>query len=79
MLQSIAIILEIIIVVVALYAAQTKKKKFAYGFALTFAIYVIFDTARQFNLSISQDLLHVLFLVASISALWSMWQLYKSK
>ncbi|HRN96658.1 MAG TPA: hypothetical protein PLD54_04385 [Candidatus Levybacteria bacterium] len=79
MLQNIAIILEVAVVVIALLAAQSKKKKFAYGFALTFAIYVVFDAARQFNLGISQDTLHFLFLIATLSALWSVWQLYKLK
>lgn len=65
--------------VIAFLAAQSKKKKFAYGFAFTFAVYVIFDAARQYNLAISPELLHGIFLVATISALWSMWQLYKSK
>ncbi len=79
MLQFIAILLEIAIVLVAVLAARAKKKTFAYGFALTFALYVLFDTARQFDLAISQDLLHSLFLIATLSALWSMWQLYKEK
>lgn len=79
MIELLSIILEISIVVIALFAAQAKKKKYAYGFALTFGIYVLFDSARHFNLTISSDILDLLFLVATISALWSMWRLYKSK
>ncbi len=78
-MQMLAIILEVLIVIVALKAAQFKKTKFAYGFVLTFGLYVLFDSARQFNLPIPQDLLHILFFIATVSALWTVWQLSQLK
>lgn len=78
-MQILSILVEIIIVIVAIKTAQLKKKSYAYGFAVTFAIYVIFDSVREFRVQVPQSLLDILFLIATVSALWAMWKLYKSK
>ena len=78
MIEIISIIIEVVIVITALVLAITKRKTYGYGFALTFAIYVLFDSNRQFGLEIPQATLDVLFLAASISALWSILLVYRS-
>lgn len=79
MIETISIVLEVIVVVVALLIAKSKRKMYGYGLALTFAIYVLFDSAREFNLEIPEQTLNLLFLVASISALWSLVQIYRGR
>lgn len=75
LLQYASIILEAAIVVIALLAAATKKKTFAYGFALTFAIYVFYDLAKLVPLSVPDAVLYPLFFVATVSALWAIWKI----
>ncbi len=72
----ISIILEATVALLALLAAW-KGRRYAYGFALTFAIYVFYDAARLAQLNVQAGILSVLFLVATISAVIGAWGLYE--
>ena len=76
-LQPVSIILEAIIVIVAIAIAVRKKKCYGCGFALTFAIYVYYDSAKYFGWGALSAWLYPLFFVATVSALFSMISLYK--
>lgn len=78
-MQFLAIIIEVLVVIVSLMAAQAKKRRFVYGFAYTYSVYVLFDAARYFSLNINHNVLDILFLSASLTALWAIWQLYKTR
>ena len=78
-LHLISILLEAVIVVIALLLAVGRKRLYGYGFALTFAIYVVYDLANQFHFAIAQNLLILVFFVATLSALISIWTLYRSE
>jgi len=74
-----SILLEAIIVIVSANAFLSKKKKYAIGLALTFAIYVFYDSVRLLNITIDPLIKEGCFLVATLAALWAVWKLYKSK
>ncbi|HQT44421.1 MAG TPA: hypothetical protein PLO51_00425 [Candidatus Micrarchaeota archaeon] len=78
-LQLVSIILEAAIVVLCLLAAFSREKQFMLGFALTFAIYVFYDAANLFTVSVPGLLLEGAFFIATLSALWSAWQVYGGK
>jgi hypothetical protein len=67
-IQIISIILEAIIVIFCLATAIIKNRLFAYGFALTFFVYVFYDSVNYFGLPISSDFLYILFFLATVSA-----------
>ncbi|MFH1365108.1 MAG: hypothetical protein ABIH28_00800 [archaeon] len=67
--QIISIFLEAIIAIFCLLAAIQRKKLFAYGFALTFLIYVFYDSVRYFNLPVSLNVLYFSFFLSTVSAL----------
>jgi hypothetical protein len=67
-LQLISIILEAIILIFCLFTAIQRKKLFAYGFALTFFVYVFYDSVRFFSLPVSESVLYVSFFLATVSA-----------
>jgi len=73
-----AIVVECAVAVVAVLGAL-KGRPHLYGFALTFAIYVLYDLGRLLHWNVSEGILSVLFLVASLSALVAAWGLYKEK
>ena len=73
-----AIIVECAVAVVAVLGAL-KGRPHLYGFALTFAIYVLYDVGRLLHWNVGEGVLSVLFLVASLSALVAVWGLYKEK
>lgn len=78
-LQTVSIFLELIIVLIALKLAISKKRLAGYGFALTFGIYVFYDAVKFYNYTIDGQLLQILFFVATLSALSSILLIYKNK
>jgi len=58
-----------------LYGAIKKRAICAYGMALTFSIYVVYDSAKFFNWNMSGNILTVMFFIASLSALWAVWKM----
>jgi hypothetical protein len=72
------LLFEVAVAVIATLAAA-KGRPYLYGFALTFAIYVLYDLGRLLGWNVEQGILSVLFLVASASALYAVWGLYREK
>jgi hypothetical protein len=73
-----AIIVECAVAVVAILGA-IKGRPHLYGFAFTFAIYVLYDLARLLDWNVGEGVISVLFLLASVSALVAVWGLYREK
>lgn len=69
--QVISIVLELVVAVFCLLAAVQRKRMFAYGFALTFFIYVFYDSARYFSLPVSSEILYFGFFISTVSALFA--------
>ncbi len=78
-LQLVSIAIEAAILILCLMAVFQRKKQFMLGFALTFGIYVFYDAAKLFAVSVPEMLLEGIFFIATLSALWSAWQIYNSK
>lgn len=74
----ISIILEATIAVVAILAARDGRP-YMYGLAFTFGVYVLYDLARLLRWDVEGPLLSGLFLIATASALASVWMLYKDR
>ena len=79
MLHGVSILLELVATAVGVLIAIGKKKAYGWCLALTFAIYVFYDTAGYLSLSISQPVMHLLFFVATVSVVWAIWQIYTEK
>lgn len=75
-LQPISILIELLIFGIGIGIAVTKKKTYGWFIALTFGIYVVYDISKATGTLLPEDLLAVIFLVASISMLWAAWTLY---
>jgi hypothetical protein len=75
-LQFVSIALEVVIAVIFVLIAL-RGRHFMLGLALTFAIYVFYDLARQFAWDISPAVLVGGFFVATVSALYSAVKLYR--
>lgn len=78
-LQMISILLELTVTILGVLIALEKKKSYGWCIALTFAIYVIYDTSRLLAIAIPEDLLRILFFIATISILFGVWQIYNLK
>lgn len=78
-IQYISIFIELLVAIAGLFIVFNKKKNYGWGFFITFSIYVFYDVARLLNLSISNNILYFSFFIASLSALWTVWEVYKRK
>jgi len=67
----VSIFLEFVIAVLALIIAF-RKRPYMLGFAITFGIYVYYDLARLYAWAVSEAVLSVAFLIATLAALVSM-------
>jgi hypothetical protein len=78
-IQYISIAIEMLISIMGLIIVFQKKKLYGLGISLTFAIYVFYDFARLLSWNISQDILYFSFFIATVSALWAVFNIYKDK
>lgn len=76
-LPVVSIILEALIAVLALVTA-VRGRSYMLGLTLTFGIYVYYDLARLYEWSVSESLLSVVFLIATLSALVSIIGIFKT-
>jgi hypothetical protein len=77
-LLVVSIALEVAVAALAALAASRGCPYF-YGLALTFGMYVLYDLGRLLGWNVERGLLSILFLVASASALYAVWGLYRDK
>lgn len=73
-----SIALEVAVAVIAAIAAM-KGRPYLYGLAFTFAVYVLHDSGRLLGWNVEAGVLSVLFLLASASALYAVWGIYREE
>jgi hypothetical protein len=79
LLQTLAVLVEIAITAVTVLIAIQYKKTYAWFIAGTFALFVLFDIFRIYDLPVSADLHGLVFLVACCLMLYAVWLLYGEK
>jgi hypothetical protein len=77
-LQIISIALEVLIALLALRTA-IRGQFYMVGLAFTFSVYVFYDLARHYTLSVPAEVLSILFFAATLSALYSVWCIYRRR
>lgn len=75
-LHYVSIVLEFVIAVMAVMSA-VKGRSYMYGLAFTFLVYVVWDLSDMYAFGIPGAALTVLFFLATLSAMWSVWSIYK--
>lgn len=78
-LQYLSILIEAAVAIIGLLIVFKKKKNYGWGIFLTFAIYVFYDFAKLVNYNINSDILYGIFFIASLSALWAVWMIFKER
>ena len=77
LLQPVSIAIEAILVIIGLGIAVQKKRCYGWFIAITFGIYVVYDTMHFIGVQVSLDILSVIFFIATLSILIGIWQLYR--
>ncbi|WAC05431.1 MAG: hypothetical protein OS112_02015 [Methanoregula sp.] len=72
-LQVLSVLIEIIVAIAGVRLATKGKKVYGWFISLTFALYVVFDLSRLELLPKSEAVISPLFLIASLSILYSVW------
>jgi len=78
-MQFISIFIEALIAFLGLLIVFRKKKVYGWGIFITFGIYVFYDAFKLLEWPISSLALSIMFFIATISALASVWAIYKEK
>jgi len=78
MLLTLSIAIEVAVAVIAVLAAL-KGRPHLYASPSPFAVYVLYDLGRLLGWHAEGGILSVLFLLASASALYAVWGLYKER
>ena len=68
--------IEVLVAIVGISLAIRKKKYYGWLIALTFAIYVFYDTIRTIPDLLPPVFLSVIFLVASASIFVAVWEMF---
>ena len=77
-LQELSILLEVCVAVLFILAARGKGTRSPYTYlAVTFGIYVWYDLARLLSWQVSASTTQIAFFIATISALYAAWRIYK--
>ena len=76
-IQYFSIVIEFLIAVMGLMIVFKKKKIYGWGIFATFGIYVFYDFAKLLNWNISSNILYGLFFIATLSAWWAVFKIYK--
>ena len=79
LLQTLAVLVECSITLIAVLIAVQNKKIYGWFIAATFALYVLFDIIRIFAFPVSADLHSVLLFIACACMLGAVWLLYNEK
>ena len=78
-LPYLSIALEALVVVLGILIATQNKKNYGWGIALTFAIYIFYDSVRAAQIAVSETVLYSILAIASFSTLWAVYKIYRGK
>jgi hypothetical protein len=77
-LHLVSIVIEVAIAILALLAVL-KGKTYMCGFAIAYAMYVVYDLSRHYGWDIDGGVQTFLFFVATVAALYSAYKIFQSK
>ena len=78
-IQLIATLAEVVVAIIAILIAVTKKKTYGWFMGITFGLFVVFDIARIFTLEMSAELHALVLLIACISMVYAAWLMWKEQ
>lgn len=77
LIQPVSILIEGLVCILGIAIAVLKKKVYGWFIAFTFGVYVMYDFLVLVKSMIAPEFLALIFLAASISVLYAVWQIYR--
>jgi hypothetical protein len=77
-IQPLSILIETIVCFLGIAIAVQKKRIYGWFIAFTFGVYVVYDLMVFLNSRIAPEFLTLIFLAASISIFYAVWQIYQT-
>lgn len=78
-IQFIASLAEVVVALIAILIATTKKKTYGWFIAIAFGLLVAFNFARIFALEMAPFWDAMVFLIASLSMVCAVWLVWKER
>jgi hypothetical protein len=79
LIQPVSILIEVLVCLLGIALAVQKKRIYGWFIAFTFGVYVVYDLLVFLNARIAPAFLTLIFLAASLSILYAVWQIYRSE
>ena len=79
LIQPVSILIEVLVCLLGIALAVQKKRIYGWFIAFTFGVYVVYDLLAFLKVQIAPEFLTLLFLAASLSILYAVWQIYRSE
>jgi hypothetical protein len=76
LIQPVSILAEVLVCVLGIAIAVRKKKVYGWFIAFTFGVYVLYDSLVLVQATVAPEFLTLIFLAASLSVLYAVWQIY---
>lgn len=76
LIQPVSILIEGLVCILGAAIAVRKKEMYGWFIAFTFGVYIVYDFLVMVKATISPEFLALIFLAASISILYAVWQIY---
>jgi len=77
LLQPVSILIEVLVCLIGIAIAVQKKRTYGWFIAFTFGAYVVYDLLVFLKARIAPEFLTLLFLAASLSILYAVWEIYR--
>ncbi len=77
LLQPVSILIEVLVCLFGIAIAVQKKRTYGWFIAFTFGVYVVYDLLVFLKVRIAPGFLTLIFLAASFSILYAVWEIYR--
>ena len=77
LIQPVSILIEVLVCLIGITIAVQKKRIYGWFIAFTFGVYVVYDLLVFLKARIAPEFLTLIFLAASLSILYAVWEIYR--
>ena len=75
----ISLLAEAVVIVIAVAIALNKKKTYAWLFAASYALFIVYDVVSFLKIAMDEALMEFMLLIGVVLSLAAVWQLYREK
>ena len=75
----VSLLAEVFVIILAAVIAMNKKKNYGWMFAVSYALFLVYDVVGFLEIAMDQNISEFILLVGVVFSLVGIWQLYQEK